>query len=315
MLEIMLSGSGGQIILPDELDGNSFNTNKPIGVETHAIGACVLGNDIYTYGGSTAANLVSTFQRYNCQSLTWSSALSSSPGVRSGPAMETLNGLIYMHGGAISATTMTNELWVYTPSTNTWTKSTSTPPGSPRYYHGHAALGGKIYYFGGTGASSTQYNGIYSYDPATNGWAILATMDLVKHGMGTAASESLIYTFGGLNGATVQANLHVYDPVANTYTKITPVSTSNPSARVYPSLIYYQGSLYMFGGLTSSSGGQVNDFWRYDIAANTWTQITLTGSVPSVRGVSGTAIWRNQLHVIGGLGPSTTRLKDHFFIS
>jgi hypothetical protein len=89
-----------------------------------------------------------------------------------------------------------------------------------------------------------------------------------------------VYAFGGDGGAAGYLNdLWRYDPAADTWENL---SLRSQSGALAPRELYNlshdgRGGLYLFGG--TNEYGRLNDFWRYDIAAGRWTDLTdATGS-------------------------------------
>jgi N-acetylneuraminic acid mutarotase len=98
-----------------------------------------------------------------------------------------------------------------------------------------------------------------------------------------SSSRLIIFGGGGDDLATYFNDTWAYDPVANTWTNLSP-SGAIPSARQGASMVYDPStrSLIMFGGETTG-GGSLNDTWAYDPTANTWTNLSPSGKLPYVR--------------------------------
>ncbi len=95
-----------------------------------------------------------------------------------------------------------------------------------------------------------------------------------------------VIMFGGYAGADGGAALNdtwAYDPNANTWTDLQPSGTL-PPGRFASSIVYDPASrgLIMFGG--NDGTARLNDTWAYDLAANTWTKLSPSGSPPPGRG-------------------------------
>lgn len=100
------------------------------------------------------------------------------------------------------------------------------------------------------------------------------------------AYQGLLYRFGGHTTAgntnNTASNWSRFDPSTNTWTAL----TLGPSARAMTQMFSYNGFIYLFSGYQASQGAQVTirDFWRYDVAGNTWTQIIATAPPPTFEG-------------------------------
>ena len=85
---------------------------------------------------------------------------------------------------------------------------------------------------------------------------------------------------------------------------IMPSSVSSPPARCAHSTVFYNGSLYVFGGelATSDYYHHYKDLWQYDIKHQTWSELkpNRTGSVPSSRSGHSSIVWKHYMIVFGG---------------
>jgi len=126
--------------------------------------------------------------------------------------------------------------------------------------------------------------------------------------------NGVIWVFGGQTGNfssqtnTARNTLFTYDIAANHVTKLNPHG-SLPGPRTFHSSWSDFGNIYVAGGIEYdyffTSITVYNDFWRYSIAANTWTQFTPTGvtwpalaSLVAQKGPDGT------IYLFGGVDSS-----------
>lgn len=103
-----------------------------------------------------------------------------------------------------------------------------------------------------------------------------------------------------------------FDPLALSWTNITPAN--------YPTLWQRAGGAYdpvsecfwLFGGDTTAGAGsgESNELWRYDIAANTWTQHGLAGGPPIRARMSIIYERSHSLLMFGGVGYGGVFLGD-----
>lgn len=117
-----------------------------------------------------------------------------------------------------------------------------------------------------------------------------------RRNAGACSAEGKIYVFGGYTGSILRT-FQVYDPVQNTFTNL----TATPAARYSTTLSYYNGFIYMYSGNRNVAGDNNNDFWKYEISTDTWTQLSTTGY-----GSGGSDAYMstvgNYLYVVGGDG-------------
>lgn len=129
-------------------------------------------------------------------------------------------------------------------------------PGANIYNAQLQVVNGKAYLFGG---SSSCYscspkvlsNAVYEYNTATNIWTAKASMLTAREGDQSVVINNKIYTFGvqtdgdpGRIFAYANSKAEVYDPVANTWTSLTPTPTPVHFAEIE----IINGVLYLFGG-------------------------------------------------------------------
>ena len=231
---------------------------------------------LYVMGGYDGSCL-NTAEVYDPQANTWT-AIPPMSSKRYGPAAATLVGpdghpRVYVMGGSDGSSDL-NTAEVYNPQTNTWT---AIPPmGSRREGAAAAALMGpdgqsRVYVMGGYGVDTAEV-----YDPHTNTWTAIPPMHSKRQFTAAAAlvgpdGQSRVYVMGGFDGSYLNT-AEVYDPQANTWTAIPPMSSKRhgPAAAtlVGPD---GQSRVYVMAGLDGSS--YLNTTEVYDPQANTWTAI------------------------------------------
>jgi glucose/arabinose dehydrogenase/N-acetylneuraminic acid mutarotase len=211
-----------------------------------------------------------------------------------------LDGKLYVVGGKTDSAHRST-LYVYDPSTDTWTTGPDLPgPGveNPAV----AASNGKLYVFGG---STAPFSGALTdaavFDPTTSSWKSLAPSPTARGGATARAVGGRIYLVGGLgaDGGSL-ASMDVYDPATDTWT----AGASMQVRRDNPASAVLDGKLYVFGGRTRNADGttvegRLASVEMYDPATGTWSS---KAPMPTGRrtAVVGTAGGRAQ--VIGGEG-------------
>jgi N-acetylneuraminic acid mutarotase len=88
--------------------------------------------------------------------------------------------------------------------------------------------------------------------------------------------------FGGWNGTEFFDTVWSYDLATNTWAGL-DTGGNPPTARALHSVVYLPdtGQLLMFGGYNGSL--YLGDTWAYDVAADSWTDLGPSGSVPEAR--------------------------------
>ena len=159
---------------------------------------------------------------------------------------------------------------------------------------GGTALDGKLYVVGGK-TNSNYVSTMYIYDPAADAWSL--GPDLPGPAVENPAVVALngkLYAFGGsiapFSGAVT--NAAVYDPVTNSWTILTPMTT----ARSGPTAQSVNGLIYVVGGM-DGSGASLSSVDVYDPATDSWS---VAPSMSTRRDNPGSAVLGGNLYIFGG---------------
>jgi hypothetical protein len=237
-----------------------------------------------------------------------------------GTIYDPVNHQILMFGGRISSlATNVNELWKYDIATNTFTllSPSGTPP-SIRYWPNsiYDPVNHCMLTYGGI--PTTGYvNDLFKYDIAGNTWTQLSPTGGPPNSTSYLDSaydpvSHALWIFGGkhvIGGANLN-DLWKYDIAANSWTQLSPSGTP-PSARLRVMMVYdVAHALLVFGGQDASV--YLNDLWKYDITADSWTQISPSGTLPHVRGDSNRAFdhINGDFIIFGGTSSDLARMHD-----
>ena len=190
-----------------------------------------LGTDnlLYVAGGQSADAvpiLYNQVSRYNNTTNTWSNVAPLPVALGQG-TIGASNGKIYVAGGFIGGSSVTNALRIYDIATNTWTSGANMPTSPGVEAAAGAVVNGKFYVMGGDDFNNG-LNTNFIYNIATNTWSTGATLpDNRTNTYGTAASNGLIYVYGGviLPAFTTVDTLLRYDPVANSWANLGSAGT------------------------------------------------------------------------------------------
>lgn len=212
---------------------------------------------------------------------TWQT-LAPMPSTRQELATAVLNGKIYVIGGYNAGGGSTNTVEVYDPNMNTWASASPIPV--VNNHNSAAVAAGKLHSFGGVSSQTFVYN------EATNSWSAVASMNF-QHGETAAVGvlNDKIYVAGGA-GASLR-ELEVYDPVANTWTRLAPMSVG----RNHCGGAFINGKFHVVGG--RGSGGASTALEVYDPQTNQWAS---RAAMPTGRSGIGVAAVNGELFVFGG---------------
>ncbi len=274
---------------------------KPSARAGHAM-ANIVGDQVLLFGGWYGTYDGETWM-YDLSANTW---VQKSPtnklSARSHDAMANIGGdqVLMLSGG-----TEYNETWLYDLSANTWTLKNLVGGPNPllRQNHAMASIGGdQVLLFGGNDGAYD--NETWVYDLSANTWTLMNPMSGIKpsprytHAMANIGGDQVLL-FGGIDDA-YDNETWVYDLSANTWTLMSPLGGTMPSARMMHEIAYLGGDqVLLFGGY---DGAMDNETWVYDLSANIWTLWNpVGGTKPSARYAFAMAnIGSNQVLLFGG---------------
>jgi N-acetylneuraminic acid mutarotase len=135
-----------------------------------------------------------------------------------------------------------------------------------RYAASACVLGDSIYHFGGEDETGETTATTFKFDCNSEEWSELAPMPEPKHRHSVCAFEGLIYVLGGnLHSSTVNR----FDPEANAWTEVCPMSTARQL--LFTSFVL-AGSLYAAGGW-DEAGNNIASVERYSVASDSWEEV------------------------------------------
>lgn len=251
---------------------------KPMALASHHVAFTELNGKIYAFGGFVPPESgppawvpINNAWEYDPAADSWK-ALAPMPTKRGSPVAVTVNGKIYVIGGATTPPNNPDVTAVhparphvvlgtveeYDPATNTWRSRTPMP--TPRNHAVAGAVKGKIYVIGGrVGAAfigvAADIDVVEEYDPATDRWgAIRARMPTPRSATAGGVYGGKIYVEGGEGQTGVYMmtfrSLEAYDPAANKWT----VLPSMPVSRHGLAGAVVGNGLHMVSGDVQSAG-------------------------------------------------------------
>jgi N-acetylneuraminic acid mutarotase len=165
-------------VLKFDCQMQTWSEVAPMPEERDTSGACVVGSDIFVFGGNAeiGARTSSTY-RFNTETNKWAT-LASMPKTLSQHSVSVLDGLIYVMGGEDEDEISLSSVHRFDPVANMW--SMVAPMSVARSMCGSFVLGGSIYAVGGTDGRK-ELSSMERYSVALDSWSMV-------HGgeMGTA---------------------------------------------------------------------------------------------------------------------------------
>ena len=248
----------------------------------------VIDSDLYVAGGQYSYQYigVKTVWKYHIPSNTWSQKRDLPFGVASCGGSFALNGKGYflVARDSMQTTNCSNAFWQYDAHADTWTRLADFPDSSRQnsvsfVYDGKGYVG-ETY---GCGFSDGHF---WSYDGILNQWSEIASLPPpiigISAGVGTSVASYLIG--GSDEGGNPHNNFWVYNTLGGMWNGLTPITGSGRANAVVWGL---DSTIISGGGWTHDSNfsyQMLNDFYKYNMRANTWTPITFVNSFDSAAG-------------------------------
>ena len=225
----------------------------------------VVGDRFYVIGGEPRDGYI---QEYDPVSMMWDDTNALMPTPASNLCAAVIGADIYVPGGYTGVLYL-DTLQVYHTATDTWETLAGDP--MPVGLSGPACASheGKLYVVGGS-AGGIYTDATYIYDPAAatgSRWTTgAAAPETGAYGDAIMADGYLFYA-GMRNATTDSAGVYRYDPVADSWTTMPPLTTARGGARMWT----YEGKLAVGGGGWLSYLTSVEE---YDLSTGTggaWT--------------------------------------------
>jgi N-acetylneuraminic acid mutarotase len=295
-------------------------TNVAIATVTNTAGESI----VYTIGGVNPYNVpLTTVRAYNVAMNTWALARALPVPLAGTNGAGVINGKIYVTGGYSDHEGVFpwKTVYMYNPTTNTWTKKRDMPSidlgyGDKEYPAGGGVTGvlnGTLYVVSGAfyayepwGYFEAYHSLFFRYNPGTDQWTTLpppfAGIPTVSPYAGGVIAGKF-YVMAG-SPYTHDSYLAVYDPASNRWTAKTALRLSRPGAGTAT----LAGKLYVIGGRRYNAALDAMDTldktFVYDPTTDLWTT---RASMPSPRtGLAATTVRRlgkARIEVVGGSAP------------
>jgi DNA-binding CsgD family transcriptional regulator/N-acetylneuraminic acid mutarotase len=229
----------------------------------HAV--AVFENQIYAIAGMGEGGIENAVERYNPTLDSWQKlSTKPTPVYEIGAAL--IGGKIYIPGGRVSESMVTDVLEIYDIDKDQWSKGTSLPEALCGY--AIAAYEGKLYLFGGWDGTS-YINDANIYDPDSGTWTTTQTMLEENAYAGAAIIDNKIDIIGGYNGKSILIDNKIFDPnIENLDNQAWSIGNNLPYGVYGASFAQIADSLYIIGGKT---GDQNSDtILQYEIQSGSW---------------------------------------------
>lgn len=185
--------------------------------------------------------------------------------------------IIYIYGDG----TGSQELWSYTPLSNSWLQLATNTGAVQMIYGGLVGAAGNIYVVSGMNTSSVAFNALWIYNIATNTWSAGPNMPFVLYA-NTVVVNDIIYQLNATDyngGTNVNIYQYAYDPKRNAW----QILATNPvGGGVGPTMStnFAVGNyIYCVNGTIQSGGGVYNHIQVYNTVTNQWiSNYNYTGS-------------------------------------
>ena len=125
---------------------------------------------------------------------------------------------------------------------------------------------------------------------------------------GALTDDNRLIICGGRGSSGLLNDTWSYDTSNNSWTELHNGSGTAPSARQHHKCVYFDNTMYLFGGTIDNNSDTSDQLWKLDLSSTpyTWSAITPTGSKPTKRAQHILEIEGNQIYLFGGNSSGTT---------
>ena len=211
---------------------------------------------IYALGGALAGVFRSTVERYDPATDTWSAVSPLPVALCCRGATTGLDGRIYVLGGFANGNVQLSSVEAYDPETDTWTSLAPLPAPRAGKLAAVTAADGRIYAIGGITGVTTVAT-MDAYDPCTDTWTPVGSMPTPRRFLDAVLGRGgIIYALGGTVGSVgfpgtqELTTVEAYDPSADTWTEVTPLSTPRGALAA---AVGRAGTIFAIGGFDGTS--------------------------------------------------------------
>lgn len=221
---------------------------------------------------------------HSLYSQNWEEKASAPGNGRHHPITFAIDGKGYMVTGSTDFVTGTTDFYQYDPANDSWTTLQSFP-GVGRGYAIGDTWNDKAYIGFGFGANNSYLQDLWEYDPSTGNWTELTPCPCAERVHPTFVIEDGLL-FVGMGNNDIDGNMNdwwEYNIATDTWRQLPDLPGPE---RHHPYMFSANGSVYTGFGHGNGPGTNVyKDWYRWDIANETWTQMN---DLPAEGRVAGT---------------------------
>jgi len=187
-----------------------------------------------------------------------------------------LQGKGFVFGGSDSLNHTLNDLWMFDPTSNTWTQKASLDTLQKRRNAFAFSLGDSVGIVAGGASDSTNFyilSSVYGYNYAANAWSTKTSMPANVLRATAVSCNGKGYVIGGSDGFNPMSAIYEYDGNLNLWnvkTSMVPQPPGSSGGRDFPASFVVENKIYFGTGKDDSYYD--NHFWVYDPVTDSWQQ-------------------------------------------
>ena len=216
------------------------------------------------------------------------------PVPRTEVAAAPFRGDIAVVGGYLPDESSTDDVDLYDPATDDWSRLPDLPVAVN--HAAAASAGGKLYVVGGYGGPGVRLRSAYVFDGRR--WQVLRPMPGVRGAAGAAVVAGKLYVVGGVGPNGLAARAFALDLKTGRWSSI-----RGPTPREHLAVTAAAGKVYAVAGRLASIDTNLRAFESFSPATKRWTKLA---PVPSARGGTGAAFAKGLVVSVGGEEPQGT---------
>jgi N-acetylneuraminic acid mutarotase len=237
-----------------------------------------IGTKGYIGGGEdVGGNYVNDFWEYDAINNAWTQKANLG-GIARFQAVSFCIGMKGYMGTGTSNSGYCNDFWEYDSATDSWMQKASLPAdkrtGAVGFSIGNNGYIGTGWGIDSVSLNNVNHNDFWKYDPATNSWSKQANVPGVRRGfaVGLSLLDKGYIGMGHDSSGNTYSDFWDYDTTLNAWT---PKSNYPGGNRMDIDGGHFTIGNYGYigTGSTNSIATSHNDFWKYNPANDSWTQI------------------------------------------
>jgi hypothetical protein len=200
-----------------DIASDTWTFGAPMPAALHLPGFGIINGKLYVASGNSGGGEVNTLYIYDIATNSWTTG-PNVPTPVTGPGSAVYQGKLYLFGGAAPYPMTITATQIFDPVANSWSSGPNMNE-ARMWFYGAAVDDTSIVAPGGEpgpGHPTTQN------EQLTSSWAERAPLPYAARGPFAVSDGTVVYIGGGYDNSISHADLLRYDPVANTYTSLTP---------------------------------------------------------------------------------------------